>query len=551
LFVFAAFLLAFAALGVKMIDMALFNKVNVRYLRHGIVSTPTHGLPMRADIIDRNGVIIATNLPTVHLIAAPRRILNIEDTIQQLRKVFPELRADTLRQRLSRPGGIVYLKRDLTPIEQDKANRLGLPGIDFERSQRRVYLQGGLFAHVVGAVNLDNEGISGIERAFNSRLNKDERPLQLSLDIGVQQEVSSIMQAAVTKYRAIGGTAILMDVTNGRVLSLVSVPVFNPNNIQSSDLKAMFNYATLGVYEMGSAMKLFNTALALDSGSIKPSDMFDATAPMRVGNHTIRDPFPRNRWLSVADILVYSSNIGSVRIAQQAGQQHQQAYMQKFGFFDPLDIELPERGAPLVPRVWRPTTLATVSYGYGLSVTPMHVVAAAGSLVNGGRLMRPTVLEHGSGVVVRRTISQRTSDEMRSLMRTTVVAGTARNANVDGFEVGGKTGTARKVVDGKYRAGMNRTVFISAFPMSRPRYVLLVLLDEPQRLEGHFNSNAGNNAAPTAGQIIAAVAPILGVAPRGVDSMLVGAERWRPDVSIEQLVLGAATDEAPDPIYDE
>ena len=510
---------------------------------------------MRADITDRHGVLIATNLPTKNLYAEPSKILNPEDTAVLLARNFPDLPFREILPKLQKDSGFFYLKRNLTPTEQNLVNSLGLPGIDFENGEKRTYLQDGLFAHVVGAVNVDNRGVAGVERRFDNRLLSDKDPLRLSVDIGVQQEMAAILRRGIKTYRAKGAAGVLMDVMNGQILALVSLPNFNPNAISARDMEAMFNQISLGVYETGSVFKLFNAAMAIDAGTIRLEERFDATKPFYIGRHRISDPYPKNRWLSVKEILAYSSNIGSARIALKTGDMIQQQYMQKFGFDKPLSLELPETGRPIWPKVWRQTTVASVSYGYGLSVTPLHVVAGVAALVNGGFEVKPTLLKR-DGPQGKRIISAKTSEIMRQLMRSVIASGSGARADVDGFEVGGKTGSAKKVVRGRYVPGVNRTSFVGAFPMSEPKYALFVLLDEPQKLEGDWNNNAGNNAVPLAGEIIAAVSPILGVRPKGVNSPILaaalaaGVAREPDEPKLEDVIRTAIEDDAPPPVQE-
>jgi len=465
----------------------------------------------RADIIDRNGTVIATSLPTVNLFANPKKILNPNKAALALSKVLPELSYDEILPKLKRRGSFVYIKRNLTPSQQYDINALGIPGLEFEDGEKRIYPHSNLFAHIIGNTNIDNNGISGIERKLNERLTKSNIPLRLTIDLGVQDTIRELLLEGVKKYQAEAATAILMDVNTSEIISMVSVPDFNPNQPISPDAKSLFNIATKGVYEPGSVLKVFNTAMSLESGKIKVADKFDATQPLKLKYNLIKDYRGENRWLSVPEILIYSSNIGSARMALQVGGDTQKDFMEKIGFFSELPIEVPEKGYPLVPRKWGEGTIATVAYGYGLAVTPLHVITAFSAMVNGGLYHEPTLIKRNYEDNGKRVISYNTSVSMRKLLRLVVEEGSGKRANVKGYEVAGKTGTANKLSeDGKYVDKKVRTTFVSAFPISNPKYALLLMLDEPKPIKETWGFvTSGWNTVPTAGKIIEAVAPQL------------------------------------------
>ncbi len=465
----------------------------------------------RADIIDRNGALIATSLPTVNLFANPKKIINPHKAAQSLSKVLPELSYDDILPKLKRRGSFVYLKRNLTPSQQYDINALGIPGLEFEDGEKRIYPHSNLFAHIIGNTNIDNNGISGIERKLNERLTSSTIPLKLTIDLGVQDTIRELLLEGVTKYQAEAATAILMDVNSGEVISMVSVPDYNPNQAIRPDAKSTFNMATKGVYEPGSVLKVFNTAMSLESGKVKVADKFDATQPLKLKYNTIKDYRGENRWLSVPEILVYSSNIGSARMALQVGGDKQKEFMKKIGFFSELPIEVPEKGQPLVPNKWGEGTIATVAYGYGLAVTPLHVITAFSAMVNGGIYHEPTLVKRNYEDDGKRVISYNTSLSMRKLLRLVVEEGSGKRANVKGYEVAGKTGTANKLsAEGKYVDKKVRTTFVSAFPISNPKYALLLMLDEPKPIKETWGFvTSGWNTVPTAGKIIEAIAPQL------------------------------------------
>lgn len=467
----------------------------------------------RADILDRNGIIVATSLPTVNLFANPKKVLNPQKAAIELNKILPDLRYEDLLHKLTRRGSFVYLKRNLTPSQQYQINALGIPGLEFENGEKRIYPHKNLFAHVLGNTNIDNTGISGVEKKLDERLTESDIALQMTIDVGIQDTIREHLAEAVKKFSAQGAAAILMDINTSEIISLVSLPDFDPNDSQNINSNVMFNMATKGVYEPGSVLKIFNTAMSLDSGKVRVADKFDATQPLKLKYNVIKDYRGENRWLSVPEILIYSSNIGSARMAFAAGSDTQQEFMKKIGFFDELPIEVPERGKPLVPKRWGEGTVATVAFGYGLAVSPLHVITAFSGVINGGIYHNPTLLKRQHRDPGRRIVSKQTSKSMRELLRLVVVEGSGKRANVKGYEVAGKTGTANKLSEnGKYVDKKVRTTFVSAFPISNPKYALLVMMDEPKATKETWGFvTSGWNTVPTAGKIIEAIAPQLNI----------------------------------------
>lgn len=467
----------------------------------------------RADILDRNGTIIATSLPTVNLYANPKKVLNADKAAKDLSRILPDLRYEDIYKKLTKRSSFVYLKRNLTPSQQYQINKLGVPGLEFENGEKRIYPHKNLFAHLIGKTDIDNNGISGIEKQLNERLTQSDIPLKLSIDSGVQDTIRSHLVEAVKKYNALGATAVLMDVKTSEVVALVSVPDFDPNSPQMPSPAAQFNMATKGVYEPGSVLKIFNAAMSLESGKVKVADSFDATQPLKLKYNVIKDYRGENRWLTVPEIMVYSSNIGSARMALKVGGAEQRQFLEKIGFFKELDYEVAEKGKPIVPKRWEESTIATVAYGYGLAVTPMHVITAFSAVVNGGIYHAPTLVKRSQEDVGKRVLSYNTSKSMRDLLRLVVVKGSGKRANVLGYEVAGKTGTANKLSEnGKYVDKKVRTTFVSTFPVSNPQYALLMMMDEPKATKETWGFvTAGWNTVPTAGKIIAEIAPQLNV----------------------------------------
>ncbi len=471
----------------------------------------------RADIVDVNGAIVATSLPTKDLDANTRNILSPRETALKITEIFPDLSFEDVYKKLKRKRGTYTIKRNLSPHQQSLIMALGNPGLEFRKSEKRIYPHKNLLAHVTGMTDIDNNGVSGIEKGMEERITTSEIPVKLSLDIGVQDTIRTILKQNMEKYHALSAAAVLMNTQTSEVVAMVSLPDFDPNNVGKEDTKALFNTATSRVYEPGSVLKVFNAAMALESGKVKLSEKFDATEPMRLKYNTIYDYRGENRWLSVEEVLIYSSNIGSARMALQAGFNEQYNFLKKIKFFDRLDTEIIETAKPLVPPLsrWKnsPSRVATIGYGYGISVSPLHLAAAYSAVVNGGMYHNPTFLAKEKNDDGYRVLSDNTSKQMRKLVRSVVTEGSGKRANITGYEVGGKTGTANKLDEnGKYGKKKVRTTFMAAFPISNPKYTLVVMFDEPKAIKETFGfTTSGWNAVPTGGEIISAIAPQLNI----------------------------------------
>jgi cell division protein FtsI (penicillin-binding protein 3) len=470
----------------------------------------------RADIVDRRGVILATSLATASLYANPHHILDPKEAAKKIARVLPELSAADLEAKLSSGRSFVWLKRNLTPKTEYAVNALGIPGLYFLREERRVYPQGRDAAHVVGYAGTDNRGLAGIEKSFDEQLRTSEQPVQLSIDVRVQHILREELSAAVQKFSAVGGSGLVMDVNTGEIIAMVSLPDFDPHDPMAGDPKAIFNRDTLGVYEMGSTFKLFTVSMALDSGSATMTSSYDAVHPIKVGRFTITDYKGEHRWLSLPEVIKYSSNLGAARIAMEAGVETHKKYIERFGLTKPLSLEIPELGTPHVPHPWREVNTMTIAFGHGLSVTPVHLAAGVSAVANGGVLHPATLIKRRPGEAVpgTRVISEQTSYLVRKLMRLVVTDGTGKFANVPGYLVGGKTGTAEKAGVGGYKRKSNLSLFVSAFPMTAPRYIVLAMVDEPHGTKDTYGySTGGWVAAPIAGRVIARTAAMLGVRP--------------------------------------
>ena len=506
----ALFGLVFSTIAARLVEITLLAPAEPR------MSSVRRALPIeRGEITDRNGVLLASSLGMISVYADPRKILDPADAAQQLARVLPDINETTIRNRLASARSFVYVKRDLTPRQEYDVNRLGIPGVFFQREDKRLYPQGPIVSHVLGFSDVDNHGLAGVEKFMDERLRASDS-VQLSIDLRVQNIVRQELAAAIAKFSSVGGAAIVMDVHTGELLALVSLPDFDPNEPGTASDDARFNRATLGVYEMGSTFKIFNTAMALDSGATTLAGRFDATHPIPIGRFTISDYHAEKRWLSVPEIFMYSSNIGSAKMALEAGTATQRAFLDRMHMLAPLKIELPEVGHPHIPMPWRPINTMTIAFGHGISVSPLHLAAGTAAVVNGGIYVEPTLVKHEPGEPTpgQRVVSSKTSESMRKLMRLVVEQGTGKMAAVPGYMVGGKTGTAEKAGKGGYREKALISSFMAAFPMNDPQYVVLGMLDEPKGTKDTYNfATAGWTAAPMVGRMIGRIGPLIGMMP--------------------------------------
>jgi cell division protein FtsI (penicillin-binding protein 3) len=520
LFLGGLFIMAFAVMALRLADVTLLRDGAEPRAATGETAGP---LRMdRADIVDRNGVILATNLETASLYANPRQILDARQAAHKIVAVLPDLNESEVVSHLSGNRAFVWLKRGLTPKQEYEVNRLGIPGLYFQREERRVYPQGALASHLVGFSDIDNKGLAGLEAGLDAKLRDDTAPVRLSIDLRVQHVLREELVNAMTEFQAAGATGVIMDVHTGEVTAMVSLPDFDPNDPAHDPAEARFNRATLGTYEMGSTFKIFTTAMALESGVATLGDGYDATNPIHIARFTINDYHPQARWLSLPEIFIYSSNIGAAKMALDVGAERQRRFLDKLGLLQPAHLALPEVGDPHVPAPWREINTLTVGYGHGISVTPLQMASAVATVVNGGIAHDPTLTRVAPGTQVpgRRVLSESTSDALRRLMRLNVVEGTGTKASAAGYLVGGKTGTAEKITAaGGYNRKSLLSSFVAAFPMDAPRYVVLVMIDEPKGSAAtHGFATAGWTAAPVTGRVISRMAPLVGMMPVDEDA---------------------------------
>lgn len=508
--VIIVFSLIFLFISYKLINTSTSNIIFKKNLNQSISS--------RNEIVDRKGNLLAVDLDIVSVHANPKLILDPVYTAKKLVEIFPDLNKDDLTKLLKSQKSFVWIKRNITPKQQHKVNGLGVPGLEFEEGSKRFYTQGSLFSHVLGYVDTDGNGIAGVEKQFNEYLlNHKNGKLQLSLDLRVQNIVHEELSKSIKEFKAKGGVGIVMDANNGEIISLVSMPDFDPHYPSKAGPTQLFNQASLGVYEIGSIMKGLTVAMALETKAVSLNDVYYVKAPIKASRFTIHDYKPKHAYLSIPQIFMYSSNIGTAMISLEVGTAKQKKFIRSWGLLDDLKIELPEKGQPMYPsdKNWGEISTMTISFGHGIAVTPLHFVRAAVSLVNGGYVYEPTLLirNPSSETPIVRVLSEDTSENMRKLMRLTVEKGSGKKANAPGYYPGGKTGSAEKAKIGGYSKTEKYSSFFGAFPINNPRYITLMILDDPRPNEYTPFTGGGWTAAPLTGRVISRIAPLLDVKP--------------------------------------
>lgn len=477
----------------------------------------------RGAILDRRGRLLASTVPVMSLYADPTKLLDPSSTAKQLAPHLPDKTKDQIYQLLLRDTHYVELDWKITPKRHAKIMQLGLPGIYIAPATTRLYPQGREAAHIVGAVDRDGRGIAGIELSQNAKLAAGE-PVTLSIDLGIQAIIRRALSQQITAFEAIGGVGLMLDMKNGELISMVSLPDFDPNHMMASTDTARFHQAAKGVFEMGSIFKVLNTAIALETGAVKPEDRIDVRKPIRIGRFTITDYHPQKRDLNISEILVHSSNIGAAHMAQLVGPETQKAYMDRLGLLDVAKLEIPENARPLTPANWKRLASITIAYGHGLSVSPVQAAAAIAAAAGSGDYIAPTLLKRGQGLnqasdaVPKRVriFSKKTTKAVRSMMRLVVSheSGTGNFADAPGYMVGGKTGTAEKIINKGYNKKSNRVFFVGVFPAHDPAYLIFVMVDEPKGQSHSYGyATAGWVAAPAIKSIVEQIAPLLGIAP--------------------------------------
>ncbi|QFT99410.1 Peptidoglycan synthase FtsI [Roseovarius sp. THAF8] len=535
----AFFVCAFAVIGGR---MGVLANTDPAEPRTGFAGADI--LAQRADIVDREGRILATNFETYSLYAQPHQMVEPERAAEELAAIFPDLKVERLKKDFTGKRKFLWVKKKLSPEQRQAVHDIGEPGLLFGPREMRLYPNGKLAAHVLGGASFGREGVhaaevigvAGVEKYFDKRLRDPamgHKPLQLSIDLSVQSAVERVLQGGMMLMNAKGAAAVLMEVQTGEVVALASLPDFDPNDRPRPPIAGekpgdspLFNRAVQGVYELGSVFKAFTIAQALDLGVVNPSTVIDTKGPVRFGKYRIRDFRNYGPELSVTKVLVKSSNIGTARIAQMIGIDRQQDFLKSLGFFEPTPFEIVEAegGKPLLPSKWTDLSLMTISYGHGLSSSPLHLAAGYATIANGGRLVKPTVIKQPKGQMGPRVMSERAAAQTMQMLRDVVTDGTASFAEVDGYAVGGKTGTADKPKPtGGYYEDKVIATFASVFPAHDPRYVLVVTLDEPVETTGpEPRRTAGWTAVPVAAEITRRVAPLLGLRPEIEPAPLTG-----------------------------
>lgn len=478
----------------------------------------------RASILDRNGEVLAISLPMAALYANPAEMMDPVDAAKRIKTVLPRVdEAEVLARLQQSDRKFVYIDRHLTPTEERAINGLGIPGLYFEAASKRRYPLGRVAAQVLGGVDVDGHGVAGAERAFDKILARGTDPIRLSIDIHVQAVMREELEKSKEEFQAIGACGIVMDVHTGEVIAMVSLPDYDANDFGNAAPDERFNRAITGMFEPGSTFKLQTAAMALDFGTAHIWDQFDAANNIRIGRFTITDYKGKHRMLYLPEVIAYSSNLGAAHIALGVGALRQRTWLSAMGMFRRIGIELPEAGIPIIPPAanWKEATTMTVAFGHGIAVSPLHVVRGTAALANGGYVVTPTILARDDDDMqsgARRVMAPNTSDMVRRLMRLVVTDGYGKPADIPGYFVGGKTGTAEKVGAGGYRKHANVSAFMSVFPMNAPRYAVYFMLDEPKgNKETGGYATAGAVSAPGAGRVIARIGPMLGLFPETHD----------------------------------
>jgi cell division protein FtsI (penicillin-binding protein 3) len=462
----------------------------------------------RPDIVDRNGEVLATDIKTASLFAEPRRIVDADEVIEKLSTVLPDIEVEQTYHKLKSGAGFVWLKRQLTPKQQSEIMQLGLPGIGFRTEKRRFYPAGPTAAHIVGLTNVDNQGISGLEKYIDDQgladlqasglaIAKDLKPVKLSIDLRVQHIVHDELAQGMERYHAIAAGAVVLNAKTGEVVAMASLPDYDPNNPYNAHEKDRLNRMSAGTFEMGSTIKSFTTAMALDSGLANLQSRFDASRPLRIGRFTIKDFHGKGRVLSLPEVFIYSSNIGSAKEADMVGIEGHREFLTRMGLLTRMRTELPEVATPTQPKEWKKVNSITIAFGHGMPTFLTRTQAEADA-------------------VAVQVVKESTVEQMRYLYELNATKGSGGSgyrAQVPGFRVGGKTGTAEKVVNGRYSGDKRFNAFLAAFPMDDPQYIVLSIIDEPKPEKPGMGATSGLNAAPIVANIIRRSGALLGVKP--------------------------------------
>ncbi len=512
------FVLGYMLVMIRLIDLSIVQGENIFYKSEDHVFDKSLGAytstVRRGDIYDRHGFLLATTLKTPSVFVDPALVLDVDDLASRLTHVFPELKHDDLAKVLGADNRFGWIKRHVTPKQQEQVLALGEPSLGFKYEHKRVYPQKSLFSHMVGYTDRDGIGLSGLERGYDTTL-REGKHLHLSLDLRLQHIVRREVSTAISDFNAKAGVGVILDVKTGAVLAGVSLPDYDLNLASKANDNEKFNRLTLGVYELGSMFKIFSTAALLELHKVSMGHTFDARKPIKIGRFTINDYHAQKRILTVPEVFMHSSNIGSALMGEMVGGEKLKDFYADLGLLGQMQFGIKEAGFPIVPDPWRKVNTYTAAYGHGLATTPMQMSAAVATVINGGLSVSPTFLkqEEPSGTTSEvQILSEETSDKMRRLMRLVVTEGTGKNADAKGYTVGGKTGTAEKSINGRYDHSRLISSFVAAFPMDDPDYVIMVMVDEPKgNKESYGYATAGWVAAPAVKRIVVSMASILGL----------------------------------------
>ena len=483
----------------------------------------------RPDLLDRNGQMMATDIKTMSVFAEPRRIIDKDEAVELLTAVLPDVDARELRNRIGSRKGFVWVKRGITQKQQEEVYRLGLPGVGFLPENKRVYPNGPVAAHVIGFTNLDNQGIAGIEKWVDGQglgdlkgagfdiKPQDLKPISLSIDSKATFAVRDELAKGIEHFKATAGSAAIMDVNTGEMIAYTSLPDYDPNNPVDALDPQHINRLNVGVYEMGSTFKAISIAMALEANKVTLRSTVDARDNLRYGRFTIHDFHATHRILTVPEVFVHASNIGTARMAMRVGVDGHKAFLRKMGQLTRLQTELPESASPLVPAHWSELNTMTIAFGQGLNVAPLQAMMAVGALANGGSLITPTFLKRDSSDVradFPKVVRPEVSEALRYLMRVNATLGSAKKIDIPGYFAGGKTGTADKIIHGHYSKDRVNTTFMSIVPADKPKYLFFVMMEDPQAAEGTYGFHtAAWNSGDVCGKIMERVAPLLNLPP--------------------------------------
>lgn len=525
------FTAGFGTIAVRLVDLGLeqansFSKAIIEPL---VDSRP------RPDVVDRHGTLLATDIMTASLFADPARLVDVDEAAEELTRIFPELSLAVLRRKIGdRTKRFVWIKRGLSPRQQELVHNLGLAGLDFVPEPRRIYPADETASHILGTVNIDNRGSSGIERYIDSvsglylprNIHLHDKPVvQLSIDLGVQHVLRRELKMAQVKYRSKAAAGLVLDVTSGEILAMSSLPDFDPHRREQALEPQRFDRNTMGTFELGSVFKTITVAMALELETATLDKKFDAREPIKAGIYEINDYHGQNRELTLEEVFIYSSNIGAAKMALEVGERDHLSFLKRLGLTTAMTTEIGQLKTPVLPKYWTDLHSMTIAYGHGISIAPLQFAASIATLVNGGFRVNPTFLKKEDERIQSqqdKVIKSETSHIVRNLLKLNVEVGTGKLAAATGYRVGGKTGTADKPVGGGYSKNAVLSSFVAVFPIDDPAYVVFIMLDEPKSLPGsHLRPTAGTNAAPTTRRIIARIAPMLGIAPKVRSSALI------------------------------